>query len=276
MATPVPSGACDCHAHIFGPLDRFPFSEERSYTPAERLAAEYRALLATLGVDRGVIVQPSVYATDNHATLAAIAELGANFRGVAVLRPEDVDDATLADFTAGGIRGVRLSDLMRGGGVPLSHLDAMAERLRGSDWHIQIFANFSQDDTLPARIRRLGVPVVVDHLGLIDPRRGVSDPGFKALVALLRDGLCWVKLSGPYLTAQQPAPYADVEPIAAALVAAAPDRLVWGTDWPHPSAATPPDDAGLLALLDRWAPDPAVRHRILVDNPATLYGFPPP
>jgi predicted TIM-barrel fold metal-dependent hydrolase len=248
--------------------------EGRGYTPAETLPVDYRAVLASLGLDRGVIVQPSVFGTDNGATLNAIAELGAEFRGVAVL-PPDVGDAELVRCAAGGIRGVRLSDLTKGG-VSLAHLETMAARLKGSGWHIQVFAALATDPDLPGRIRRLGVPVVIDHLGLLDPRRGTADPAFRAVVDLLRDGLCWMKLSGPYLSSKLPAPHGDIEPIAAALVDAAPGRLVWGTDWPHPMAEGVPDDAGLLALLERWAPDPAVRHRILVDNPAALYGFPLP
>jgi predicted TIM-barrel fold metal-dependent hydrolase len=275
MAVVVPHGACDCHAHVFGPLDRFPFIEERGYTPAETLPGDYRAMLASLGVDRGVIVQPSVFGTDNGATLSAIAELGADFRGVAVL-PPDVEDAELVRCAAGGIRGTRLSDLTRGG-VPLAHLEAMAARLKGSGWHIQIFAAFSTEPDLPARIRTLGVPVVIDHLGLLDPRLGTADPAFRAVLELLRDGLCWMKLSGPYISSQLPAPHADIEPLVAAIVDAAPGRLVWGTDWPHPSAGDAvPADADLLDLLGRWVPDTATRHRILVDNPAALYGFPPP
>jgi predicted TIM-barrel fold metal-dependent hydrolase len=274
MAGAVPRGACDCHAHVFGPLDRFSFIGGRGYTPAETLPADYRAVLASLGLDRGVIVQPSVFGTDNGATLNAIAELGAEFRGVAVL-PPDVGDAELVRCAAGGIRGVRLSDLTKGG-VSLAHLETMAARLKGSGWHIQIFAALAADPDLPGRIRRLGVPVVIDHLGLLDPRRGTADPAFRAVVDLLRDGLCWMKLSGPYLSSRLPAPHGDTEPLAAALVDAAPGRLVWGTDWPHPMAESVPDDAGLLALLERWAPDPAVRRRILVDNPAALYGFPLP
>lgn len=275
MSGPVPRGACDCHAHVFGPLDRFAFIEGRSYTPPERLASDYRVLLASLGVERGIIVQPSVYGTDNGATLNALAELGDGFRGVAVL-PPDVNDAVLADCAARGIRGVRLGDLLRGG-VPLSHLEAMAARLKGTGWHIQIFAEFSKNPELTGRIRKLGVPVVIDHLGLIDPDLGVADPGFQAILALLRDGLGWVKLSGPYLSSRRPMPHSDVEPLVATLVEQSPDRLVWGTDWPHPSAGDAlPDDLALLALLDRWVPDLATRKRILVDNPAALYGFPLP
>jgi len=270
----TPRGACDCHAHVFGPLDRFPFIAGRSYTPPERLAAAYRAMLASLGIDRGVVVQPSVYGTDNSAMLSALAELGDSFRGVAVL-PPDVDDVVLADCAAGGIRGVRLSD-MTPGGVALSHLEGMAARLKGSDWHIQVFAEFSEDAQLAGRIRKLGVPVVIDHFALIGPERGVADPGFHAVLSLLRDGLCWLKLSAPYLTSRQPMPYADIGPLAAALVVEAPERLVWATDWPHPACGdAPPDDAALLALLAQWVPDAAVRERILVYNPAALYGFLP-
>lgn len=271
---PVPAAACDCHAHVFGPLDRFKFIEGRSYTPRERLASDYRALLDSLGIDRGVIVQPSVFGTDNGATLNAIAELGENFRGVAVL-PPDVSDGVLADCAAGGIRGVRLSD-MTAGGVRLSHLEAMAARVKSLGWHIQIFAEFSKETALPRRLRKLGVPVVIDHFGVVDPERGLADAGFQAVLNLLRDGVCWLKMSAPYIMSRQKDSLADVQPFAEALVEAAPDRLVWATDWPHPFCGdSPPNDADLLALLHRWAPDAALRKRILVDNPAALYSFRP-
>lgn len=264
--------ACDCHAHVFGPLDRFPFAENRSYTPPERHPADYAAMLDALGVERGVIVQPSVYGTDNRATLAAIAELGPDFRGVAVVSP-DVTDAALADLASGGIRGVRLSDLTTGG-VPLVHLEAMAERLRGSGWHIQLLADFGKDGDLPDRIAKLPVPVVIDHLGLLDPAQGTLSAGFTALAGLLRDGHCWLKLSGPYLVSKAGAPFTDVDAVARGFVETFAQRLVWGTDWPHPASREPVDDAVLLAALERWTPDPSTRRRILVDNPATLYGFP--
>jgi predicted TIM-barrel fold metal-dependent hydrolase len=268
----VPAGACDCHAHIFGPESRFPYIPNRSYTPAERLPADYARMLKSIGVDRGVIVQPSVYGTDNRATLNAIAELGPNFRGVAVL-PADVDDATLADHAAGGIRGVRLSGITPGG-VGLDQLEAMASRLKGTSWHIQLLANFSKERDLAARIRKLRVPVVVDHFGVVDAGEGVTGQGFRDLLALAADGHCWVKLAGLYLVSKRSAPFADVRPFAEALVAAAPDRVFWATDWPHPASKEPVDDAQLLALLAEWVPDEKLRRRILVDNPATLYGFP--
>jgi 2-pyrone-4,6-dicarboxylate lactonase len=275
MLNELPAGACDCHAHVFGPLDRFPFIAERSYTPAQTLPSDYREMLRSIGLTRGVVIQPSVFGADNAATLNAVKELGPNYRGVAVLRPE-IGDRELADFMSAGVRGVRLSDLTTGG-VPLSHLETMAARLKGSGWHIQIFANFSEDRELPTRIAKLGVPVVIDHLGVIDPAAGTSDPGFHAIVALLRDGLAWVKLSGAYISSKEKLPYPDVAPIASAYVAAAPDRLVWGSDWPHPAApGAPPETRRLLELLAAWAPDVARRRQILVENPATLYGFPSP
>jgi 2-pyrone-4,6-dicarboxylate lactonase len=275
MPSELPVGACDCHAHVFGPLDRFPFIAERSYTPAPKLPSDYHEMLRSIGLTRGVVVQPSVFGTDNAATLNAVKELGPNYRGIAVLRPE-IGDRQLADLTSAGIRGVRLADHTTGG-VPLSQLETMAARLKGSGWHIQVFANFSKDRELPVRIAKLGVPVVIDHLGLIDPAAGTNDPGFRAIVALLRDGLAWVKLSGAYISSKEKLPYADVAPIASAYVAAAPDRLVWGSDWPHPAVpGAPPEDRSLLKLLATWAPDAATRKQILVDNPATLFGFPSP
>jgi predicted TIM-barrel fold metal-dependent hydrolase len=268
----VPRGACDCHAHVFGPADRFPYMANRSYTPAERLPVDYAAMLKSIGIDRGVIVQPSVYGTDNSATLNAIAELGANFRGVAVL-PPNVGETALADHAAGGIRGVRLSGITPGG-VGLDQLEAMAARLKGSSWHIQLLANFSKERNLAPRIRKLGVPVVVDHFGVVDASEGTGGAGFGDLLALACDGLCWVKLSGLYLVSRQSAPFADVRPLAEALVAAAPSRMVWATDWPHPASKEPINDASLLTLLAEWVPDDTIRRRILVDNPAELYGFP--
>jgi len=275
MTIHIPRGACDCHAHVFGPLARFAFIPDRSYTPAERLSSDYRAMLDRFGIDRGVIVQPSVYGTDNGATLNAIAELGGSFRGIAVL-PPDVGDKQLAEFNAQGIRGVRLSDIIKGG-VPLEHLETMATRLRGGDWHIQVLAEVARDPSLAKRLGTLGVPVVIDLLGLPDPARGVGDPGFQALLSLLRDSDCWLKLSGPYLSSRHAVPYADMTPFAATLVAEVPERLVWATDWPHPAAGdAAPDAAALVALLESWAPDATIRNLILVDNPAKLYGFPSP
>ncbi len=273
--TALPDGAADCHAHVFGPLDRFAFIPDRGYTPAETRPADYRAMLDAIGLSRGVIVQPSVFGTDNGATLDAIAELGiARTRGVAVL-PPDTPDATFADFALAGIRGVRLSDLTRGG-VSLVHLEAMADRLRGSGWHIQVFANFTAQPKLAQRIRKLFVPVVVDHFGLLDPDAPADSDGFKALRSILIDGHAWLKLSAPYLVSRGGPPWSDVDGIALRLVADCPDRLLWGTDWPHPAAPHPPDPGAIRASIDRWLADAATRRRVLVDNPAALYGFADP
>lgn len=270
--TAFPDGATDCHAHVFGPLDRFAYIPDRSYTPAECRPADYRSMLEAISVSRGVVVQPSVFGTNNGATLNAIAELGAGrFRGVAVL-PPDAPDATFADCDAGGIRGVRLSDLTKGG-VSLVHLETMADRLRGSGWHIQLFASFSAQPELAERIRKLPVPVVVDHFGLIDLEGGTDSKGFRVLLALLTDGHGWLKLSAPYLLSRNDPPWTDVDAIALRLVSDCPDRLLWGTDWPHPAATQAPHRTLIRACVDRWASDAATQRRILVDNPAALYGF---
>jgi len=270
-ANHVPAGACDCHAHVFWPPARFPFASARSYTPPERLPSDYRAMLQRVGLARGVIVQPTVYGTDNRPTLAALAELGDRVRGVAVLSPE-IADNELSALAASGIRGARINALTPGG-TSLDHLEAMAARLKGSGWHIQIFADFPRRPDLIPRIRGVGVPVVIDHLGAIGPELGAGDPAFSGIVGLLRDGLCWLKLSGPYIVSRQHLPYSDIAPVAAGFVEACPERLVWASDWPHPSTNEAPDEADLLTLLDRWAPDAAIRKRILVDNPVELYGF---
>ena len=270
-ANHVPAGACDCHAHVFWPPARFPFASARSYTPPERLPSDYRAMLQRVGLARGVIVQPTVYGTDNRPTLAALAELGDRVRGVAVLSPE-IADNELSALAASGIRGARINALTPGG-TSLDHLEAMAARLKGSGWHIQIFADFPRRPDLIPRIRGVGVPVVIDHLGAIGPELGAGDPAFSGIVGLLRDGLCWLKLSGPYIVSRQHLPYSDIAPVAAGFVEACPERLVWASDWPHPSTNEAPDEADLLILLDRWAPDAAIRKRILVDDPVELYGF---
>ena len=270
-----PPGATDCHAHVFGPAARYPLSPRRGYTPPDCLLADYRRMLATIGCTRAVLVQPSVYGTDNRAHLDALAEAGPAFRMVAVLEP-DVPATELERLHAAGVRGVRFNLVSKGGGTA-EGLARMAARIAALGWHVQVFATADALARLEPELARLPVPVVIDHMGHVTTELGLAHAGFQALLRLLRGGNAWVKLSGAYRTSREPrAPFSDVVPYARALIEAAPQRCVWGSDWPHPMVndRPMPNDGDLADLLADWAPDAAQRQRILVDNPAALYGFP--
>ena len=233
------------------------------------------ALLDTLGLDRGVIVQPSVYGTDNRATLDALRSEPDRLRGVAVV-DADVGDDDLQEMHRLGVRGLRFNLMFRGG-VGFELAGRLAERIGPMGWHLQFLLDISEFDGFAARLEQLPVDSVIDHMGHMPAEKGVEHPAFKDLLALLREGRTWVKLSGAYrLSGQDHPPFDDVMPMARALIETRPDRLVWGTDWPHPAVTRPmPNDGPLLDLLAEWAPDPGTRHRILCENPAALYDFPP-
>ena len=269
----VPSLACDTHAHVFGPTTRYAYTPDRSYTPPDAPLAAYRHMLATLGLGRGVLVQPSVYGTDNRLLCDSLAAGGSDLRGVAVVDAEIGDDA-LEDLHRLGVRGLRMNLLFKGG-VPFALAETLAARVRPLGWHLQLLIDVSVFGDLRTRLSRLPVDVVVDHMGHLPAALGIDHPGFQALLALVRDGRCWVKLSGAYrLTGERLPPYNDVTPFARALVATAPERMLWGSDWPHPMIRLPmPNDGELLDLLADWVPEEDTRRRILVDNPARLYDF---
>lgn len=271
-----PAGATDAHCHVFGPADRFPYTADRSYTPPDSPLTEYISLLDTLGLDRGVIVQPSVYGTDNRATLDALRHYPDRLRGVAVV-DASISDEELHEMHRLGVRGLRINVLFRGGvGFELAH--RLAERVAPLGWHLQFLIDISQSEGYAAEVARLPVDSVIDHMGHMPVEKGADHPAFRDLLALLREGRTWVKLSGAYrISGHDHPPYEDVRPLAHALVEARPDRLVWGSDWPHPAVTRPmPNDGALLDLLRDWAPDPQLRRRILVENPALLYGFASP
>lgn len=245
---------------------------ERSYTPPVASLEAYQQLHATLGIERAVIVQPSVHGTDNQVTLEAIAAYGPECRGVAVV-DETVSDDELATLHDGGVRGLRLNILF-GGGVGLQALEPLAERVAPLGWHIQLLLDASDMRELAPRIRTLPVPVVVDHMGHMAVTKGLDHPGFQALLALVADGLSWIKLSGNYRISSQAPEFADAIPFARALIEAAPQHMIWGTDWPHPALYDfMPNDGDLLDALQAYAPEEDLRDAILVDNPARLYGF---
>lgn len=268
----VPPGACDCHAHVIAAPEVHPYVAERSYTPPPASLEAYKALHRVLGIERAVIVQPSVHGTDNRVTLEAIAGYGPDCRGIAVV-DGTVGDKDLTRLHEGGIRGVRLNVLF-GGGVGLQALEPLAARIADMGWHIQLLLDARTMEDLAPRVRRLPVPVVVDHMGHMNVAHGMDHPGFRALLSLVRDGLAWIKLSGNYRISAEGPPYRDAVPIARTLIEAAPQHMVWGTDWPHPALSEKmPNDGDLLDALDDYAPEPDLKQAILVDNPARLYGW---
>lgn len=276
----LPPEACDCHAHILGPAAAHPYAAERVYTPPDCLLPEYERMLAAAGIARAVLVQPSVYAQDNTVLLEALERSGGRFRGVAVVGAA-VPDLELARLHARGVRGLRVNVVdvpgRLPGALPLAELRALAARIAPLAWHLELLLHVHEFPELDRALAGLPVDVVLGHLGYMKTARGLDDPGFRALVRLLRGGRCWVKLTAPYRISAQPLPYADVAPFARALAEARADRLLWGSDWPHVMLkGAMPNDADLVDLLVEWLPDEALRRRVLVDNPAALYGFPTP
>jgi len=285
MGFEVPALSCDCHMHIFGPPDRYPPAAVRAYTPTEASVGRYRGIMLPLGLQRLVIVQPSAYGTDNTCTLDAIRELGAAARGIAVIDAATPETA-LDDMHAAGIRGIRLNLVTNGIPDAAAAAETMrkaAARIGPRGWHLQIYVPADLLADLAPAIGSLDVPVVIDHMGSAKGWLGANQPGTNELVALLAAGKCWVKVSGANRISREITGFRDALPVMRALIAANPERVVWGTDWPHigpndvgapkPAVYMPHDNADLLRLLGEAAPDAAVRHRILVDNPAHLYGF---
>ena len=279
-ATAPPPKACDTHAHVFGPASRFPYADDRSYTPPDAPLAKYLGMLDTLGLARGVLVQGSAHGRDNAAMLDALARHPGRLRGVAVA-DADTPAAELRRWAALGVRGLRFNHFFRGGalhyrgGVPLSAARALAPLMAELGWHLQLWIDVKDlPDTIPV-LTSLGLPVVIDHMGRTDARAGTATEGFQSLLRAVGDGWCWAKLSGAHRLSMQAPDYADVRPFHDALLRANPDRLMWGTDWPHPRIEGDMPDAGrLLDLFQQWTPDQATRRRILAANPARLYGFP--
>lgn len=274
----APSGSVDCHAHIFGPVERYPLSPKRLFTPPDATLAQYRALLATLGIDDAVLVTPSVYGMNNERQLDTLKEMHGRWRGVAVV-PTDVPDAELERLHTAGFRGVRVN-LFAKSGLVLEDLEAIAARVARLKWHVQLHVDARTIEEVAPRLRALPVDVVFDHMGHIPAAAGVSHPGFQAMLGLMKDGKFWAKLSAPYRLSELPYPYDDVTPFARALIAAAPDRLVWGSDWPHPAVPghmpanfVMPNDGDLLDILALWTDDAAQQKKILVTNPRRLYDF---
>jgi predicted TIM-barrel fold metal-dependent hydrolase len=268
----LPPKSADCHCHVFGPRDKYPWAANRLYTPPPVVLENYLDMLRTTGFERGVMVQTGLYGTDNRFILDSIRAHPKVLRGIALVG-ESVTDRELEDLARGGVRGFRVNRTAKTG-LAFDVARKLAERVKGFGMHVQFLLDIEDHPDIDSFLGSFATEVVIDHMGRPDPAKGIDAPGFQALIRLLKSGRGWAKMSAPYRTSREPPPYNDMTPFAHALVEAAPDRLVWGSDWPHVLLETTmPNDGDLVDLIAVWAPDEAVRRRILVDNAEKLYGF---
>jgi predicted TIM-barrel fold metal-dependent hydrolase len=268
----MPADACDCHHHIYD--GKFPIAPSATLKPGDAKAADYQALQKRIGTTRSVVVQPSTYGTDNSCTLDGMAQLGPASRGVAVV-DTSVADAELKRLHGLGIRGIRFN-LVQAGATTVDMLEPLSKRVADLGWHVQIHQTGDGIVKMEDVLQKVASPIVFDHMGRIPKDVGVDHPAYTVISRLIDKGRAWVKISGAYMdTNVGPPTYADSTKLAQAFVKLAPQRMVWGSDWPHPTAKDDdkPNDATLVDLLSEWAPDEATRRRILVENPAELYGF---
>ena len=283
----IPAGACDCHTHVFQDPQQFPMAPSRPYTPELVSVDELRSLHKALRMDRVVVVQTTVYGTDNSCTLDALKQLGARARGVAVI-DDKTPESALDEMDRAGIRAIRLNLETAGQTDPAAgrqRFQAAVERIKGRKWHIQMYTRLSVIDSIQDQVATAPMPVVFDHFGGAQAALGVGQPGFASLLNLVRTGKAYVKISAPYRSSSASPDYPDLAPLARALVGTNPQRILWGSDWPHPGLPDPArknaeitpffqiDDGRILNLLAVWVPDPATRKTILVENPARLLGF---
>jgi 2-pyrone-4,6-dicarboxylate lactonase len=270
----MPPLACDAHCHVFGPAAVFPYAPGRAYTPPDAPKERLSALHQILGIQRAVIVQASCHGTDNRAMLDAIATSGGRYRGIAI-----VDGSfTEKDYAAlheGGIRGVRFNFVNHLGGMPdMNVFNHVLRRIQPLGWHLVVHLDAADIVELSGLLRALSVPFVIDHMGRVKAAAGLEQGPFRALLELMKLGNCWVKVCGAERVSAAGPPFVDAIPFAQALVNAAPDRVLWGTDWPHPNVGRHmPNDGDLVDLVPLIAPEEAVRRKLLVDNPASLYGW---
>jgi D-galactarolactone isomerase len=267
---PTPPGACDTHMHIYEP--GYPLRAEASHPSQPGTLAQYREIQKRLGLARTVIVQPSGYGADNTCTLEAMGRLGDTARGVAIVDPA-APDAEIERLTRLGIRGIRYH--MRGGVLTWDTMPRMAARVAAFGWHVQLQCESREIAEHEAMLSKLPCDLVIDHMGRFDAAVDLADKSWRAVLKFLAGGNCWVKLSGPYYGSKSGPPrYEDKARIAGELIKAAPERMVWASNWPHPSFKKNfPDEGRLLDLVADWTQDETLRRKILVENPAQLYGF---
>lgn len=269
----APPKACDCHNHIFGPSDRYPYKATRQYTPPDAPLEDFLAMLGVLGIERAVIVQPSIYGSDNRCTEDAVTAMQGRARGIATVDP-GTSQEELTRLDRAGFRGVRFNLIHTGGSTPLDDLEALAEKIAPLDWHVQIYMRGRLLPAIESRLRQLPVEIVIDHMGHMEAAEGLDQPGVASLLRLLEAGRTWVKLC-PYRYDHSGYPFDRAKALAQKLAGIRPDRMIWGTDWPHPDipGGDMPNDGDLLDALGDWFDDAALIRRILVDNPNALYRF---
>jgi 2-pyrone-4,6-dicarboxylate lactonase len=267
----LPPSACDAHCHVFGPAATFPYAPNRRYTPEDAPKEMLEALHAHLGVDRAVIVQASCHGADNAAMLDCIASDPTRYRGVAIV-DDSFSDADYDRLDRGGVRGVRFNFVKHLGGAPdMAVFNRVVDRIKSRGWHLVLHLDAPDIVPLSAMIRALPLPFVIDHMGRVPSAAGVDQPSLRALIELSRLENCWIKVCGAERISTPP--YAAAVPIARALVEAAPSRVLWGTDFPHPNATHEADEADLVDLVPQFAATLLAQRCLLVDNPARLYGF---
>ena len=270
----VPRSAWDCHFHIIGCPPQYPFSDLRSYTPPEASPQTLLSVLDAAGIDYGLAVQPAAHGTDNRRLRDALRAHPDRLKGIAVVNP-GTDESWLSDLQQAGVVGIRLLDMPSGVGT--GNLARLVPLCRELDWHIQICVRAERFAELFDELVALPVPFVMDHMGWFDPAAEETGQGFQAVLSLLKEANCWIKLSGPFRISREGPPYGDTLPFARKIVEQSPGRVVWGSDWPHVAITDPaklPQYGDLLDLLAEVTTEPSLQRRILVDNPAALYGLP--
>ena len=268
-----PPLACDAHCHVFGPAARFPYAAGATYLPPDSPMENLHKLHSILGIQRAVIVHASCHGADMRVTLDAIARSGGRYRGTAII-DESFSEKHFQKMHDGGIRGVRFNFVKHLGGRPdLAFFRKTTQKLRSFGWHLILHLDSRDLVEFESMFQALPVPFVIDHMGRVKAADGLDQPAFKVLLEFMRNENCWVKVCGAERVSSMGPPFSDALPFARALIEAAPDRILWGTDWPHPNVAHMPNDGDLVDLLPLMAPEAALQKKILVDNPARLYGF---
>jgi len=272
---PTPPGGCDAHFHLFGPVAKFPYADSRSYTPDEAPLENLLKMLDALGMARGVIVQGNAHGTDNSALLDALQREPKRLRAAAIVKPDTGRDE-LKRMAGLGVRALRFHHMPHGVGfssLGMQSFEKLSPLMAELGLHAQFMMDANAIDSALPFFKYWKLPVVIDHMGNVDGKLGANQPGVQQMCKLLAEGKIWVKVSGAYRVSDQYPDYPDARPIHEALVKANPDQVIWGTDWPHPRLEKDmPEDGHLLDLFNAWTPEP-LRKKILVDNPAKLYGF---
>ncbi len=273
---PAPAGACDTHFHIFGPVAKFPFAEKRSYTPDDAPLEALLKMLDTLGMARGVVVQGHPYGTDNTVVLDALKREPRRLRAAAIVKPDTGRDE-LKKLADAGVRALRFHHMPHGVGfspLGMQSFEKLSPLMAELGLHAQFMMDANALDSALPFFKNWKLPIVLDHMGNVDGTKGAKQPGVQQMCRLLAEGKIWVKVSGSYRVSTQYPDYPDAQAIHEALVKANPEQVIWGTDWPHPRLEKDmPEDGHLLDLFNAWTPDAVLRKKILVDNPARLYGF---